>query len=150
MGDASAEASQIRDALSAPVRAETYGFEPDEASRPTTTNPCRALRRPGWSLRGRPTVAGQGEQAVMRPRVSVVVTAVAATLLLGSAAPGAATSTRSTASPVASGDVVVGQLSLHPCTVLRHALCGSLMRPWDPTGAIPGNILGGLRVPAGA
>ena len=76
----------------------------------------------------------------MRSRVSVVVTAVAATLLLGSAAPGAATSTRSTASSVASGDVVVGQLTLHPCTVLRHALCGSLMRPWDPTGVIPGNI----------
>jgi pimeloyl-ACP methyl ester carboxylesterase len=41
---------------------------------------------------------------------------------------------------VAPGDVVVGSLTLHPCKVLKHTLCGSLLRPWDPTGAIPGNV----------
>jgi pimeloyl-ACP methyl ester carboxylesterase len=81
----------------------------------------------------------------MRSRVSVVVAAVAVTSLLGalvvgSAAAGATTPTRSTTSSVAGGDVVVGQLTLHPCKVLTRTLCGSLVRPWDPTGAIPGSI----------
>ena len=81
----------------------------------------------------------------MRSRASAVVMTVAVTsllgaLLVGSAAPGAATPTRSTASSPATGDVVVGQLRLHPCTLLKHTLCGSLLRPWDPTGAIPGNV----------
>ena len=36
--------------------------------------------------------------------------------------------------------MVVGQLTLHHCKVVKRALCGSLLRPWDPTGAVPGNI----------
>jgi pimeloyl-ACP methyl ester carboxylesterase len=75
----------------------------------------------------------------MRSRVPMVVI-LAVTLLLVSGAPGAATPDRSTTASVAGGDVVVGRLTLHPCKVLKHTLCGSLVRPWDPTGATTGNL----------
>jgi pimeloyl-ACP methyl ester carboxylesterase len=75
----------------------------------------------------------------MRSRVPAVAL-VAVTLLLGSAAPGAATPTRSTTASAGSGDVLVGQLTLHPCKVLTGTLCGSLVRPWDPTDATTGTI----------
>ena len=76
----------------------------------------------------------------MRLRTPAVVLGVVATLLVGSAGPGAATLTRTTASTTRPGNVVVGALTLHPCNVLPRALCGSLLRPWDPTGAIPGAL----------
>jgi pimeloyl-ACP methyl ester carboxylesterase len=57
-------------------------------------------------------------------------------MVVSGATPGAAT----TAKSAAPGDVVVGQLTLHHCKVLKRALCGSLLRPWDPTGGVPGNI----------
>jgi pimeloyl-ACP methyl ester carboxylesterase len=75
----------------------------------------------------------------MRARVPVVVV-VAVTVLLGGAAPGVATPTPPTRSSATSGDVVVGQLTLHPCKVRKRTLCGSLVRPWDPSGAISGSI----------
>ena len=79
----------------------------------------------------------------MRSRASVVTTlglvaTLAMTVVVDGASPGAATA--ATAKSVAPGDVVVGSLTLHPCKVLKHTLCGSLLRPWDPTGAIPGNV----------
>ena len=43
----------------------------------------------------------------------------------------------------------VGSLDLTPCDVLDGALCGTLDRPWDPTGAVPGTITVGFAfVPA--
>jgi hypothetical protein len=81
----------------------------------------------------------------MRSRAWVVVimgliTSMAVTLVVSGATPGAAATTRS-----APGDVVVGQLTLHHCKVVKRGLCGGLLRPWDPTGGTPGNIPGGLR-----
>jgi pimeloyl-ACP methyl ester carboxylesterase len=87
-----------------------------------------------------PTI-GRGEQVVVRSRLSVVVVAaVSVALLLGGAAPGAVATLRSASASAAPGDVVVGSLTLHHCKVVKRALCGSLLRPWDPTGAVTGNI----------
>jgi pimeloyl-ACP methyl ester carboxylesterase len=45
--------------------------------------------------------------------------------------------------------VQVGTLDLTPCDVVDGALCGTLARPWDPTGAVPGTISVGFAfVPA--
>src|SRR4051812_35769684 len=90
----------------------------------------------------------------MRSRASaVVITGLVGSLvvglLLGGAAPGAATPMKSTAPSPAAGDVTVGALTLHSCKVVKRALCGSLLRPWDPAGAVPGNIRVGFAfVPA--
>jgi pimeloyl-ACP methyl ester carboxylesterase len=43
----------------------------------------------------------------------------------------------------------VGSLDLVPCDVVDGALCGSLPRPWDPTGVVPGTVgVGFAFVPA--
>jgi pimeloyl-ACP methyl ester carboxylesterase len=34
----------------------------------------------------------------------------------------------------------VGRLTLTPCAVVAGAYCGSITRPWDPTGAVPGTL----------
>jgi len=48
-----------------------------------------------------------------------------------------------------SATVHVGTLDLTPCDVVDGALCGTLARPWDPTGAVPGTIgVGFAFVPA--
>lgn len=45
--------------------------------------------------------------------------------------------------------VRVGALDLTPCEVTEGALCGTLARPWDPTGAVPGTLeVGFAFVPA--
>ncbi len=41
--------------------------------------------------------------------------------------------------PTPSQPVLIGSLSLRPCSNSR-ALCGQLDRPMDPTGAVPGRI----------
>jgi len=52
-------------------------------------------------------------------------------------------------SAAASATVHVGSLDLTPCDVVDGALCGSLARPWDPTGAVPGSLSVGFAfVPA--
>ncbi len=49
----------------------------------------------------------------------------------------------------ASPAVHVGTLDLTPCDVVDGALCGTLARPWDPTGDVPGTISVGFAfVPA--
>ena len=47
-----------------------------------------------------------------------------------------------TAAPAAPSVVTrVGEVAVHPCSgVLAGAVCGSIPRPWDPTGAVPGTI----------
>jgi pimeloyl-ACP methyl ester carboxylesterase len=60
----------------------------------------------------------------------------------------------SLAAPVdaASGSVHVGTLTLTPCDVLAHALCGELAQPWDRTGHVSGTIEVGfafVRAPKG-
>ncbi len=45
--------------------------------------------------------------------------------------------------------VKVGTLRLTPCKIVSRALCGTLDRPWDPTGAVPGTVSVGFAfVPA--
>lgn len=76
-----------------------------------------------------------------------VVAALVGALLLGAfaAAPSSATDSRR----ARTADVLVGTVTLRPCHVVRHALCGSLARAWDPTGAVPGTInIGFAFVPA--
>lgn len=54
-----------------------------------------------------------------------------------------------TAHGVAATPAGSGELRLHPCSVTRGALCGSLLRPWDPTGREPGRVRVGFAfVPA--
>ena len=44
----------------------------------------------------------------------------------------------------------VGSLLLRPCSVVAGAYCGSLKQPWDPSGAVPGQVgVGFAFVPAG-
>jgi pimeloyl-ACP methyl ester carboxylesterase len=53
------------------------------------------------------------------------------------------------ASPRAATTVHVGTLDLTPCDVTDGALCGTLTRPWDPTGAAGGTLdVGFAFVPA--
>ncbi len=50
---------------------------------------------------------------------------------------------------VPSAVVRVGSLDLTPCDIVDGALCGTLPRPWDPTGAVPGTFdVGFAFVPA--
>ena len=44
----------------------------------------------------------------------------------------------------------VGSLTLHPCDVLPRALCGSILRPWEPGNPAAGTVTRRLRVRAGA
>ena len=45
--------------------------------------------------------------------------------------------------------VRVGSLDLVPCDVTDRALCGTLTRRWDPSGAVPGTLdVGFAFVPA--
>ncbi|MFN8157421.1 MAG: alpha/beta hydrolase [Candidatus Nanopelagicales bacterium] len=54
-----------------------------------------------------------------------------------------------TATHVAPRAVHVGSVDLTPCDVTEGALCGSITRPWDPTGAVPGTLSVGFAfVPA--
>jgi pimeloyl-ACP methyl ester carboxylesterase len=54
------------------------------------------------------------------------------------------------ATAAATGAVHVGALDLTPCDVVEGALCGSLTRSWDPTGAVPGTLSVGFAfLPAG-
>jgi len=51
--------------------------------------------------------------------------------------------------PHAGAHLTVGTLTLTACKVLPHAFCGTLERPWDPTGAVKGDIgIGFAFVPA--
>jgi pimeloyl-ACP methyl ester carboxylesterase len=53
------------------------------------------------------------------------------------------------ARPAAAASITVGSLTLTPCDVIDGALCGSLRRAWDPTGAVPGSLdVGFAFVPA--
>ncbi len=55
------------------------------------------------------------------------------------------------AAPVvaAPGDVQVGQLTLRPCDIVKRALCGSILRPWEPGNPDAGNVRVGFAfVPA--
>ena len=53
------------------------------------------------------------------------------------------------ARPAAPTSIKVGALTLTPCDVIDGALCGSLRRAWDPTGAVPGSLAVGFAfVPA--
>ena len=46
-------------------------------------------------------------------------------------------------------DVRVGELTLHPCQVVRRALCGSIRRPWEPGNPDAGRVRVGFAfVPA--
>ena len=46
-------------------------------------------------------------------------------------------------------DVQVGELMLHPCSVVRRALCGSIRRPWEPGNPDAGGVKVGFAfVPA--
>lgn len=57
--------------------------------------------------------------------------------------------TSAAAGAAAAGPLTVGTLTLQPCKVLPRARCGTLARPWDPTGAIPGTLdVGFAFVPA--
>lgn len=62
-----------------------------------------------------------------------------------------ATAARSAVVPHAAvaGTIDVGTLTLERCDVLDGAYCGTLRRPWDPTGAVPGTFdVGFAYVPA--
>jgi len=90
----------------------------------------------------------------VRARLAALV-AVATTSLLAGMLP-AATGTTAVVTAASEGTVrstaatvSVGQLTLHPCPVLRRALCGRLHRAWDPTGSVRGRVgVGFAFVPA--
>src|SRR5476651_1298719 len=47
------------------------------------------------------------------------------------------------------GPIRVGRLALRPCSVVPGAYCGSLPRPWDSSGQVPGTVgVGFAFVPA--
>ena len=86
-------------------------------------------------------------------RTRVLAVALALPLLAGllPASPVSAAAAPTTAAPAAApgAAVHVGTLDLTPCDVVDGALCGTLARPWDPTGAVPGNLdVGFAFVPA--
>lgn len=95
------------------------------------------------------------------PWIAVPVLAVAAVVVTLVPAPATATvrpeprpgamsppSVRGGMAPAAT-PVRVGTIDLLPCDVYDGALCGSLPRAWDPTGAVPGTLdVGFAFVPA--
>jgi pimeloyl-ACP methyl ester carboxylesterase len=65
-----------------------------------------------------------------------------------SAAPASAPAS-ATASATQSRDLRIGSVVLKPCSVVAHAFCGHIDRPWDPTGRIAGTLSVGFAfVPA--
>ena len=61
----------------------------------------------------------------------------------------AATGHLSSTARSATTGLQVGSVALTPCDVTEGALCGTITRPWDPTGAVPGTLeVGFAFVPA--
>jgi len=87
-----------------------------------------------------------------RPRRhrGILAVAAAGALLVGFApAASAATAPSAGATAESAASVRIGTLVLKHCAVVSHALCGSLTRPWDPTGRIAGTVSVGFAfVPA--
>ncbi len=92
-------------------------------------------------MRDRPTrILGALTAAVLA--VSVPVMTAGSDEALAAPGPAAATSLGSTGRSL-------GTLALHPCNVTARALCGSIQRPWDPSGREPGTVTVGFAfVPA--
>jgi pimeloyl-ACP methyl ester carboxylesterase len=64
-------------------------------------------------------------------------------------APRTLTAPSASGSAAAAAPVRVGSLDLLPCDLIERALCGTLTRAWDPTGAVPGTLeVGFAFVPA--
>ncbi len=75
-----------------------------------------------------------------RSRLGVVVVA-AVSLVAAGLASGLSPAS---AAPDSSQGLVVGNLTLHHCTVLPHAWCGSVERKWDPSGHVSGSLAVGF------
>jgi pimeloyl-ACP methyl ester carboxylesterase len=85
---------------------------------------------------------------VSRPirRLASLLTAAAAMVALVTVNPMVASAARA---PLAKSTLTVGSVTLHRCQVMPGAYCGSIRRPWDPTGSHSGAISVGFAfVPA--
>ena len=85
-----------------------------------------------------------------RSRVATLLAAAALALgpiaVVGTSLPASAGAAPSPRSPASSpdaplgGTLEVGSLTLHRCDVVVGAYCGSIRRPWDPSGDEPGTV----------
>jgi pimeloyl-ACP methyl ester carboxylesterase len=86
---------------------------------------------------------------VPRTRVSRIVVATAAAVSLLAVPVAASAGVRAGHSHPSTAHKRVGSLELTRCDVLPGAWCGHLMRPWDPSGAVKGDIsIGFVFLPA--
>ncbi len=82
----------------------------------------------------------------IRVRRALVVALVAAGLTVVGSMPAPVAPPAAAAEP---RDVIVGDLTLTPCKVVRRALCGSIRRPWEPRNPSAGRVKVGFAfVPA--
>lgn len=87
--------------------------------------------------------------AIAATAVAIAAAVLPAATALGPVPARATSSVAATPARTQEPSVKVGTLRLTPCKVVARALCGTLDRAWDPTGAVPGTVSVGFAfVPA--